>query len=145
MRTQHLLMSVGLVVSVLGASWAAARPAVDVVDTFHDSGVIASREHRVNGRRDGRFETWWPDGTRRSSVEYRDDVFHGEYRTWMRDGRPYELKHFADGREQGLQQAWDEDGRLYLNYEVRNGRRFGLANAKPCLPANSNGTSEVLP
>lgn len=94
---------------------------------------------------DRRVETFWPNGRLRQTIEYLGDVRHGEYRTWSVDGRPYELKHYEYGREAGLQQAWDETGTLYLNYEVRNGRRYGLVNARPCLPAAADGTSDRNP
>ncbi len=97
---------------------------------------------RADGRRNGIVETYWPNGQLRTRVQYAGDVFHGEYRTWTIEGRPYEVKHFANGREAGLQQAWDDRGELYLNYEVRDGRRYGMANAKPCLPAAADGTSD---
>lgn len=83
----------------------------------------------------------WPNGNLRRSFDMRNDVRDGEYRTFTIDGKAYELKHFVDGREDGLQQAWDERGQLYLNYIVKDGRRYGLVNAKPCLPAASDGTS----
>jgi hypothetical protein len=86
-------------------------------------------------------DTWWPNGHLRSSATYVNDVYHGEYRTWYASGHPYELRHFDRGREAGLQQSWTEDGTLYLNYETRNGRRYGLINAKPCLPADTDGSS----
>jgi hypothetical protein len=86
---------------------------------------------------------FWPNGNLRRSFDLRNDVRHGEYRTFTVDGKPYELKHFVDGREDGLQQAWDERGELYLNYVVKNGRRYGMVNAKPCLPAGSDGLSSI--
>lgn len=114
---------------------------VGVVETRYATGQLESRAHTFDGRRTGRFESWWPNGVPRSSVEYLDDVFHGEYRTWTREGKPYEFRHFERGREAGVQQSWDEGGELYLNYEVKNGRRYGLINAKPCLPADRDGIS----
>ena len=95
-------------------------------------------------QRNGFFETFWPNGRRRTLVQYADGVYHGEYRTWNASGAAYELKHFADGRETGRQQAWDETGALYLNYEVRDGRKYGMANAKPCLPQGHTGAAAEL-
>lgn len=87
-------------------------------------------------------EEFWPNGHLRRAFDLKGDVRHGEYRTFTIDGKPYELKHFRLGKEDGLQQAWDERGELYLNYEVKNGRRYGMVNAKPCLPAGADGTSQ---
>ena len=112
---------------------------VTPIEERYPSGQLRSRGLTIDGRRAGRYETWWPSGIRRSMVRYRDDVFDGEYRTWTITGAPYELKHFVNGREDGVQQAWDERGELYLNYVVRDGRRFGYINAKPCLSADADG------
>jgi antitoxin component YwqK of YwqJK toxin-antitoxin module len=78
--------------------------------------------------------TFWPDGTLRTSAQYRYGVLHGEYRSWYASGRPYEQRHYERGREAGTQQSWTEDGELFLNYDVRGGRRYGYVNARPCLP-----------
>jgi antitoxin component YwqK of YwqJK toxin-antitoxin module len=140
-------MKTFLLICIVVGSAVAPQPRVsspvEVVETRYESGQLQSRAHVINGRRVGTFETWWPNGNRRSSVGYLDDVFHGEYLTWTIGGKPYERKHFEKGRESGLQQSWDEAGQLYLNYEVKNGRRYGFTNAKPCLPANHDGTSKV--
>ena len=87
-------------------------------------------------------EERWPSGNLRRVYDLRDGVREGEYRTFTIDGKPYELKHFTHGQEDGLQQAWDDRGELYLNYVVKNGRRYGMVNAKPCLPAAADGTSQ---
>lgn len=87
-------------------------------------------------------QEFWPNGKVRRSFDLAGGVRHGEYRTFTIDGKPYELKHFVRGREDGLQQAWDDRGQLYLNYVMKDGRRYGLVNAKPCLPAAADGTSD---
>ena len=89
-------------------------------------------------------QTYWSNGHLRTEIQYAGGVYHGEYRTWREDGRRYEVKHFANGREDGLQQAWDDRGDLYLNYVVRAGRRYGFINARPCLPPDARGTSQVV-
>ena len=92
--------------------------------------------------RNGRVLQYWPDGTLRSDVNYRQDAHEGVYRTYYASGAPYELRHYANGHEEGVQQSWTETGVLYLNYEVRAGRRYGLVNASPC---NTVGNSTSAP
>lgn len=137
------LMLIVLIAAGLAGPAPRGAAAFDTVEQRYADGHLQSRTQYLRGKKVGRFETWWPNGSQRSSVEYLDDVYHGEYRTWSKDGKAYELKHFYLGREAGLQQAWDENGELYLNYEVRNGRRYGMLNAKPCLPAGEDGASLV--
>ena len=91
-----------------------------------------------------RRSTYWPNGLLKTQADYVGDLRQGEYRTWREDGTLYELRHYDRGRESGVQQSWERDGTLFLNYEMRNGRRYGYVNAKPCLPAATDGTSQIL-
>lgn len=95
-------------------------------------------------RRIERRSTYWDNGHLKTQGDYAGDVRQGEYRTWREDGTLYELRHFDRGQESGLQRSWERDGTLFLNYEMRNGRRYGFVNAKPCLPADADGTSAVV-
>jgi hypothetical protein len=128
-------MRAAILLVLIGAAWAGGAGATGRADT-------TLRTPRVTSGVTRHVDEYWPNGNVRRSVDYLGDVRHGEYRTWSIDGRPYEFKHFVDGREDGLQQAWDPDGKLYLNYVVKNGRRYGMVNAKPCLPAAADGTSQ---
>lgn len=121
-------MRAAILLVLIGAGIAGAKAPVESVDSH-----VGATTH---------INDYWPNGNLRRSVDYLGDVRHGEYRTWTIDGKPYEFKHFVNGREDGLQQAWDADGTLYLNYVVKDGRRYGMVNAKPCLPAAADGTSQ---
>ena len=93
--------------------------------------------------RNGHVLQYWPDGTLRSDVNYRQDAYEGVYRTYYASGAPYELRHYTNGHEDGVQQSWTETGVLYLNYEVRNGRRYGLVNASPCNTVGDSSTTSL--
>jgi len=93
-------------------------------------------------RRNGRVQTFWPNGRLKSDVHYKEDAYEGEYRTWYENGAPYEMRYYVAGHEAGMQQSWTLEGVLYLNYEVRNGRRYGLVNAAPCATVESVGTRD---
>lgn len=95
-------------------------------------------------QRNGHVQTFWPAGTLKADVSYRNDAYDGDYRTYYAGGAPYEVRHYVDGHEQGLQQSWSEDGTAYLNYEVRNGRRYGLVNASPCTVVG-HGEDDAVP
>ena len=94
-------------------------------------------------RRNGHVLQYWPDGTLRSDVNYRQDAYEGVYRTYYASGAPYELRHYVNGHEEGVQQSWTETGVLYLNYEVRDKRRYGLVNASPCNTVDDCSTTSV--
>ena len=109
------------------------------------AGIQLSRHEspaRSLPHRDGRVQVFWSNGTLKSDITYRDDVYDGESRTYYENGAPYELRHYVSGREEGLQQSWTESGLLYLNYEVHDGRRYGLVNPSPCNTVGDEGTSQ---
>ena len=138
--TRSFLLPIAIMV-LTGATAAPSALPLHVVETRRADGSVESIARYYRDQRNGFYETFWPNGQRRTLVQYADGVYHGEYRTWNVNGAAYELKHFADGRETGRQQAWDDSGALYLNYEVRGGRKYGMANAKPCLPQGHKAAS----
>ncbi|MEO8360377.1 MAG: hypothetical protein ABI672_10135 [Vicinamibacteria bacterium] len=111
-----------------------AFPPDRIVQLFADNGSLLSQTSYRDGRKVGRFVSFWPDGQRRVEALYTGDVIDGVYRSWHANGRLAELRHYVDGHEVGVQQAWTDRGELFLNFEVRNGRHYGLTNSRPCLP-----------
>lgn len=114
-----------------------------VVQTFDQRGGLLTQTLYREGRKVGRFASFWPDGGRRVEVLYAGDVIEGVYRSWHANGQLAEARRYEQGHEAGLQQAWTDRGELFLNFEVRGGRHYGLVNSKPCLPVNgSNAPSQ---
>jgi hypothetical protein len=105
-----------------------------VVQVFDSKGTLLAQTAYRDGRKVGRFTSYWPGGTPRVRTLYDGDIIEGEYRSWHANGRLAELKHYSRGHEAGMQQAWTERGDLFLNFEVRGGRHYGLVNSRPCLP-----------
>ena len=105
-----------------------------IVQVFDDRGALLSQTSYRDGRKIGKYVSFWPGGGRRVETVYQGDVIEGEYRAWHENGQLAELRHYAQGHEIGRQQAWTDQGELFLNFEVRNGRHYGLVNSKPCLP-----------
>lgn len=106
----------------------------EVRQTFDRDGALLSQTLYRDGRKVGRFVSYWPNHRRRVEALYAGDVIEGAYRSWHANGLAAEVRHYVAGHEAGPQQAWTDRGELYLNFEVRNGRHYGLVNARPCLP-----------
>jgi antitoxin component YwqK of YwqJK toxin-antitoxin module len=129
-----------MIVVVVMANVASVRAAGSpdrIVQAFGSDGRLLSQSAYREGRKVGRFASFWPDGTRRVDAYYDGDVIVGRYRTWHANGQPAEVRRYENGRESGLQQAWTDRGELFLNFEARHGRHFGLINSKPCLPVRA--------
>lgn len=128
------------------------------VKEYFVDGTLFRQIGLVQGKKQGKQLTFFPDGRLRFEETYRDNKLHGTVRRWSlesgyqltallhyRSGKPHgeqkkwyqsgELHkrlHLKDGREEGLQQAFRRNGALYANYEAKNGRVFGLKRANLC-------------
>jgi antitoxin component YwqK of YwqJK toxin-antitoxin module len=105
-----------------------------VVHVFGSDGRVIAQTAFRDGRKVGRQDALWPDGSLKSRAYFDGDILIGTARAWHANGRTAEVKRYVDGRPRGLQQAWTDRGELFLNFDARNGRNFGLVNAKPCDP-----------
>lgn len=124
----------------------------------HDEmGRLVARNQYRFGKKHGRQEMWFADGTRSFFSDYVVGKRHGETRSWWRNGNPRTRSNFVEGRadgvqlqwyvsgakfkemrlragrEVGMQRSWRENGKLYNNYEVHDGRIYGLKRSKLCF------------
>lgn len=51
----------------------------------------------------------------------------GKYESWYYNGQRCELSHYLDGNEEGMSQHWYPNGKLYMIYTIRAGLKEGLA------------------
>ena len=126
--------------------------------SHHENGRMSENIGYYEGRKEGKAEFWYPDGTIRKEAFYKKNrldgvlkvwsphsyrtlvkeshyvngVTHGIQKLWYSNGQIFKKTTIVNGKEQGLQQAWRENGILYINYEAKNGRAFGLKRASLC-------------
>lgn len=93
------------------------------------------KEHRFfkNGKKEGDYLAWWPDGTPQLHYRFQDDEYSGECREWNQQGLLTQLMHYKEGHEAGSQQWWYDNGKIKANYVIKEGRRFGLLGTKNCI------------
>jgi len=136
---KHAALFMGIAILGLPQAGAVEAGRPDrIVQSFSGDGTLLSQIAFRDGRKVGRFVSFWPEGGRRVEAYYDGDRIVGLYRSWHVNGRLAEIRRYVAGREDGLQQAWTDRGDLFLNFEVRNGRHFGLVNATPCIPVNGD-------
>lgn len=124
--------------------------------TFYHGEVMAESIQYVNGKRQGKFQKWFPDGNLSFEASYANGLLDGTTKTWWKNGNLRSEAHYSkgisngiqkqwyksgsifkemtivNGKEEGLQKAWRENGKIYNNYEAKNGRIFGLKRASLC-------------
>jgi|GEM_PF-6454186 len=52
---------------------------------MHDNGQVAEEGTYLNGRPEGRWQTWDIDGNKTAEINYREGKRHGEFRTYDRN------------------------------------------------------------
>ncbi len=56
---------------------------------YYKSGLLISKEHFVNGKKDGLSKTYYPDGRLFEEVEWKFGLKNGIYRAYFKSGKPY--------------------------------------------------------
>lgn len=100
---------------------------------WFSDGTLSYEATYVAGRREGPAQSWWSNGNIRSSSNYQRGIAEGEQLQWYKSGARFKKMTVLNGREEGLQQSWRENGKIYNNYEAKNGRIFGLKRAALCF------------
>jgi antitoxin component YwqK of YwqJK toxin-antitoxin module len=88
----------------------------------------------VDGKREGVFKQWWPNGNYRYLFNYENDKMQGNQWVFFPSGKKREAGSYIHGEKQGLQRVWDEQGKLVSNYVIKNNRRYGVIAVKSCIP-----------
>lgn len=99
---------------------------------WYPDGMLSFESEYKTGKQDGTSKTWWKNGQLRSESHFENSVATGVQLQWYKSGAKFKRINLANGREEGLQQSWRENGKLYNNYEAKNGRIFGLKRANLC-------------
>lgn len=75
--------------------------------------------------KNGKFETFYEGGIKRSLIEYKDGALHGKKILWDREGELLEEAFFVDGNLEGRYRYRDMDGSERLSH-YKNNQLHGL-------------------
>jgi len=132
------------------------KPFTGIVITKYANDSLATSIDIVDGKREGHYQKWFPDGKLSYQASYSKGKQEGTAYSWWRNGHLRSESNFikgvpngtqfqyyksgamfkrlqlVNGKEEGMQQSWRENGKIYNNYEAKNGRIFGLKRSKLC-------------
>ena len=77
------------------------------------------------GRKEGRYEEYFPNGKRKLETAYRDDKLHGRYRESFENGRSKLRANYVDGELQGEYVEYSEAGPIVKKENYRGGQLHG--------------------
>ena len=96
-------------------------------DTF-----LKSKRQYKDGKKNGQHEGWWPNGQKKYSFIFKNDMSVGEHFQWHKNGTLFTHKQFKNGLEDGEQKAWDINGDLMYKYIYNDGRKYGIQGSVVC-------------
>ncbi len=102
-------------------------------EKWFPDGLLSFEAYYKAGRKEGITKTWWKNGALRSQSIFKNGTPDGIQLQWYKSGAKFKRQSMVNGQEQGIQKAWRENGKIYNNYEAKNGRIFGLKRANLCF------------
>ena len=118
---------------------------------------IKTRSEYLNGKKEGYYKGWYPDGNKQFERFYKNGQkvgkhigwyknnkkkfeiqfnnkgnYNGFVKEWYINGNLSSFFNYLDGKENGSQMMWQPNGKVIANYFTKNGERFGLIGLKKC-------------
>lgn len=76
----------------------------------------------------GTIISYYPDGSKRSSVSYKNCKKDGSWVSWFENGVKANESHFTEGKPTGAWFFWDEKGNLIEKKEYKEGKLVESSN-----------------
>lgn len=137
--TYHELPFSGYMIQMENGREVYALPIIHGKENGMAKGVYNTGEKLVecpfkDGKREGVFRQWWPNGHLRYLFYYVHDHLEGKAIVFYPDTRRRQENNYHKGVEEGLQRYWDEQGELLSNYTVKENKIYGYKAVKNCIP-----------
>ncbi len=82
------------------------------VRQYYSTMQVRAEGMTADGRREGRWVFYHPNGNIQSECTYVNGLEEGSYRVYREDGRPYYIGQYAAGKQVGTWEFYDPDGNL---------------------------------
>jgi len=80
---------------------------------YYEDGILEKSSEWKDGKRQGKWEAFYPNGSTWSVHTYENGVQVGVYRTWHPNGKPFIEGHYdRSGKPDGTWKFYDERGQL---------------------------------
>ena len=99
---------------------------------YDNNTFLKSKRQYKEGKKNGQHEGWWPNGQKKYSFIFKNDMSVGEHFQWHQNGTLFSHKKFKNGLEDGEQKAWDINGDLMYKYIYNDGRKYGIQGSVVC-------------
>ena len=90
-----------------------------------DGGGMKCKVNFIEGKCEGYYYTWYPNGNLHHLLYYVGNKEHGIYYQWYETGRLYNMRYMFQGRNHGTYREWNQDGFLVVDDNQWEGRDRG--------------------
>ena len=86
----------------------------DTLDIIEESGPTVRELYTCDrqGRKQGKYESWYHNGQRCELSQYIDGKEEGMTQHWYADGKPYAIYNMCYGLKEGLAYTWFQNGMM---------------------------------
>jgi hypothetical protein len=99
---------------------------------WYPNGQLVETRIYIDGNKEGFHQGWWENGAKKFEYHFLNAEHDGELKEWNKNGQAYRFFHYKKGYEEGSQKMWWSNGAIRANYVIKNGKRYGLLGLKIC-------------
>jgi len=100
---------------------------------FYPDGSVKEKREFKNGKKIGKYVAYWENGNKKLDYVFENDEYNGTCREWNRQGILIQEMNYKKGYEEGSQKMFYDNGKIRSNYVMIDGRRYGLLGTKNCI------------
>ena len=91
----------------------------------HGDGNLWQTYTIFNGKVDGKWLKFHPDGQKISEQEYEDGLPIGHWKEWHENGQQWKDEFYEDGLKNGTSKHWRTDGAIVFDGQYKNDKKDG--------------------
>ena len=76
-----------------------------------------------DGKRDGKWTSWYEDGLKLSEGNYKDGKRDGKWTSWYENGLKWIDTNYKDGKEDGKSTEWFANGQIKIEENYKHGKK----------------------
>ena len=76
-----------------------------------------------DGKRDGKWTSWYEDGLKLSEGNYKDGMKDGKWTSWYENGLKWTDRNYKDGKEDGKSTEWFANGQIKSEENYKDGKK----------------------
>lgn len=112
-----------LKVAIAGSIWSCIDTKIIIPDGYYESSL--RKFTIVNGKFDGKYESWYDNGKPQIYTTYKDGEREGEFKRWYENGQLESHSFYKDGKLHGEYKKWHTNGQPHIDCTYKESKLHG--------------------